>query len=70
MDRRQLETYIDRIHEETRKWAEEHPLTLTPPLVTLHPFRFKNQERISYLLAMSNINYPVESPGHDSGASS
>lgn len=26
VDRRQLDAYIDRIHEETRKWAEEHPL--------------------------------------------
>ena len=26
VDRRQLDAYIERIHEETRKWAEEHPL--------------------------------------------
>lgn len=26
VDRRQLEAYIERVHEETRKWAEEHPL--------------------------------------------
>jgi excisionase family DNA binding protein len=26
VDRRQLEAYIERVHEDTRKWAEEHPL--------------------------------------------
>lgn len=26
IDRRQLEAYIERVHEETRKWAQEHPL--------------------------------------------
>lgn len=26
VDRQQLEAYIERTHEETRKWAEAHPL--------------------------------------------
>lgn len=26
VDRRQLEAYIDRLHEETLAWAKEHPL--------------------------------------------
>jgi excisionase family DNA binding protein len=26
IDKRQLETYIERLHEETRQWAETHPL--------------------------------------------
>lgn len=27
VDRRQLEAYIDRLHEETRAWAKAHPLS-------------------------------------------
>jgi excisionase family DNA binding protein len=26
VDKRQLEAYIDRMHEETREWAQTHPL--------------------------------------------
>ena len=26
VDRRQLEGYIERLHEETREWARSHPL--------------------------------------------
>lgn len=26
VDKKQLEAYVDRMHEETRKWALEHPL--------------------------------------------
>lgn len=26
VDRRQLDAYVDRVHEETKKWAQEHPL--------------------------------------------
>jgi excisionase family DNA binding protein len=26
IDKRQLEAYIERLHEETRRWAETHPL--------------------------------------------
>jgi excisionase family DNA binding protein len=29
VDRRQLESYIDRLHEETRVWAMAHPLSGT-----------------------------------------
>lgn len=29
VDRRQLESYIDRLHEETREWAMKHPLSGT-----------------------------------------
>jgi excisionase family DNA binding protein len=29
VDRRQLEAYIDRLHEETRAWAKAHPLSGT-----------------------------------------
>lgn len=30
VDRLQLEEYIERMHEKTRKWAIDHPLTGTP----------------------------------------
>jgi excisionase family DNA binding protein len=26
VDRNQLETYVERLHEQTKKWAEAHPL--------------------------------------------
>ena len=26
VDKKQLEAYVDRLHEETRAWASEHPL--------------------------------------------
>jgi excisionase family DNA binding protein len=26
VDKKQLEAYVDRLHEETRQWALEHPL--------------------------------------------
>lgn len=26
VDKSQLESYVERLHEETRRWAEEHPL--------------------------------------------
>lgn len=31
VDRRQLETYVDRLHEETQAWAKEHPLNPRGP---------------------------------------
>jgi excisionase family DNA binding protein len=30
VDRQQLEDYIERMHEKTRQWAIEHPLTGSP----------------------------------------
>lgn len=30
VDRLQLEEYIERLHEQTRQWAIEHPLTGAP----------------------------------------
>jgi excisionase family DNA binding protein len=27
VDKAQLEAYVDRLHEETEKWAKDHPLT-------------------------------------------